>query len=71
MQVANRKNIEKRIMFYWSKLFTSSISSGEEYSKLEKTIAIIFIDFELENLIDIPKYATKWNVREEDYWKFI
>ena len=71
MQVANRKNIEKRIMFYWSKLFTSSISSGEEYSKLEKTIAIIFIDFELENLIDIPKYATKWNVREEDYSKTI
>lgn len=69
MQVANKKDIQKRIMFYWGKLFTSSITSGEEYSELEKTIVIIFIDFELDNLNHIQKYLTKWGAREEDYSK--
>ena len=67
MQVANRKDIEKRIMFYWGKIYTGSISSGEKYSKLEKTVSIIFVDFEIENLKCIPKYVSKWGVREEDF----
>jgi len=71
MQVANRKDIEKRLLFYWGEIYTKSISSGEEYAELEKTIAILFIDFELENLKEIPKYMTKWNIREEEYSKVI
>ena len=67
MQVSNRKDIEKRIMFYWGKIYTGSISSGEKYSKLEKTVSIIFVDFEIENLKCIPKYVSKWGVREEEF----
>ena len=31
----------------------------------------MFIDFELEKLKEIPKYLTKWNIREETYSKII
>ena len=71
MQVADRKNAEKRIMFYWSKEYASSIKKGQDYSKLEKTICILIIDYELKKLEKIPKYITKWNLREEEYGKII
>ena len=71
MQVVDRKNAEKRIMFYWSKGYSSSIKEGQDYEKLEKTIGILIIDYELKSLNRIPKYITKWNIREENYKKII
>lgn len=67
MQVANQKDIEKRILYYWSKMYSSSIKSGEKYSSLEKTIVILITDYNLSSLKSIEKYITKWNLREEDY----
>ena len=71
MQVVDHNNIEKRIMFYWSKEYSRSIKKGQDYNKLEKTICILIIDYELKKLEKIPKYITNWNLREEDYGKFI
>ena len=71
MQVIDKKNIEKRILFYWSKMYNKSISVGEDYEKLEKSIAILITDYELEGLKKIEKYITKWNIREEEYQKII
>lgn len=71
MQVVNEKNIEKRMMYYWSKLYISGIQNGEQYSKLHKTIAILIADFELEKLKSIPKFYTKWQIREEKYQSVI
>lgn len=71
MQVVNEKNIEKRMMYYWSKLYISGIQNGEQYSKLHKTIAILIADFELEKLKSIPNFYTKWQIREEKYQSVI
>lgn len=71
MQVVRQSNIEKRMMFYWAKLYTSGIHEGENYNKLNKTIAILIANFELGNLRDILKFHTKWEVREEEYSKKI
>ncbi len=49
MQVVDHKNIEKRILFYCAKLFTSSLKSGYDYSTLEKSISILITNYELEN----------------------
>ena len=67
MQVLDHKNIEKRILFYCAKLFTSSLKSGYDYSTLEKSISILITNYELEDHKDIQKYITKWNLREETY----
>ena len=61
MQVVDRKNIEKRILFYWSKMYNMSIKEGEDYNTLEKGIVILISDYELESLKEIEKYITKWN----------
>ena len=51
MQVTRADNIEERILFYWSKLYASSISSGDAYSQLPKTIVILIADFEIDKRI--------------------
>ena len=71
MQIIDKKNIEKRILYYWSKLYNASIKSGEDYDQLEKGIVILISDYELESLKEIQKYITKWNIREEEYQKII
>ena len=71
MQLVDKKNIEKRLLFYWSKIYSKSIKSGKDYSNLEKTIVILISNYELDSLKEIPKYITKWNIREEEYCKII
>ena len=67
MQVIDQKNIEKRVLFYCSKMYVQSITSGKDYLDLEKSIAILITDYELDSLKDIKKYSSKWNFREEKY----
>ena len=38
MQIIDRKDIEKRILFYWSKLYASTVKAGDNYSDLQKCI---------------------------------
>ena len=71
MQVVDKKNIEKRILFYCSKMYVQSIKSGTDYIDLEKSIAILISDYEIESLKEIKKYVSKWNLREEDYGNLI
>ena len=71
MQVVDKNNIERRIVFYWSKSYSRSIKSGNDYTELEKTIVILITDYELESLKEIPKYQTKWQIREEEYHQVI
>ena len=67
MQILDRKNIEKRILFYWSKMYTSSLKSSMDYSELQKSIVILISDYNLENLSKIQDFITKWAIREEKY----
>ena len=71
MQVVDRKNVEKRILFYWSKMYTSSIKHGIDYKKLKKGIVVLIVDYNLEQLKNISKFMTKWNIREEENSKII
>ena len=52
-------------------MYKSSIKEGYDYTKLEKGIAILITDYEIESLKEIEKYLTKWNIREEEYQKII
>ena len=71
MQIVDKKNIEKRLLFYWSKMYSSSIKEGMDYEKLEKSIVILISDYNLKSLESIEKYITKWNIREEENPKII
>jgi predicted transposase/invertase (TIGR01784 family) len=41
------KDMVARDLFYWGKMFTGQISSGNNYNQLKKTITINVLDFEL------------------------
>ncbi|MBO6233554.1 MAG: Rpn family recombination-promoting nuclease/putative transposase [Clostridia bacterium] len=71
IQIVKQKDIVKRLLFYWSKMYAREINSGEQYSIAKKTISILIADFELEELRQIKKYITRWNLREEDFPKKI
>lgn len=57
----------ERFLYYWSKVYTSNIKIGEQYSKLRQTISIIIVDDEIKQFKEIQKACTKWQIREEEY----
>ena len=40
MQIVDRKNIEKRILYYWSKLYSMNLKAGKDYSSGDKDILL-------------------------------
>ena len=47
IQLNNKGNTIPRALFYWSKLFSRQLLSGEDYSQLKRTITITILDFNL------------------------
>ena len=47
IQLNNKGNTIPRALFYWSKLFSRQLLTGEDYSHLKRTIAITILDFNL------------------------
>ena len=71
MQVVDQKDIEKRILFYWSKMYIQTLRVGEDYENLKRCIVILITDYDLDKLKEIPEYVTKWKIREEKYSKLV
>ena len=71
MQMAQQKDIDKRILFYWSKIYAEEIKEKQKYSALPKTIVILIANFKLPNLKEISRFHTKWQIREEECRKII
>lgn len=71
MQLVEKENIEERILFYWSKLYISNIHKSDDYDNLNKCIAILIANFELDNLKDVPKGHTEWKLREKNFPKIV
>jgi predicted transposase/invertase (TIGR01784 family) len=46
VQLTNQYNMERRSLFYWSKVYFDSLNSGEDYRKLPNVIAINIVDFD-------------------------
>ncbi|MBR2745009.1 MAG: Rpn family recombination-promoting nuclease/putative transposase [Clostridia bacterium] len=67
MQNTSSEQLPQRILWYWSKLYSSDLKRGKNYNILNKTIAIIIVNDGINKFDEIKKYETKWNIREEDY----
>ena len=48
-------------------MYTSSIKSSIDYSELQKGIVILISSYNLDNLLKISDFITKWTIREEKY----
>lgn len=63
IQLANQYNMEKRTLFYWSKLFAEQLKKGHDYSELKKTITINILDFEY---LKTNQYHNVYHLREDN-----
>lgn len=56
VQVNNEGDYPERVLYYWAREFSSSLTTGQSYGTLPRTIVISIIDFKLFSC--------------EEYWSF-
>ena len=69
VQLINEYNIEKRTLYYWSKMYGSQLKKGNKYNKLKKTITINILNFDY--LEEINKYHSIFHLREDETGKIL
>ena len=70
MQMTDKKNIIKRILYYWARQYSRGIAKGEDYKNLKRTILVLIANFELDNLKELG-FHTRWKIIEEKERKII
>ena len=64
VQLADNKDTAERFLFYWSRNYSSQLVRGDKYSKLNKVIGIMILDYKFEKLREIESMHTKWQIKE-------
>ncbi|WP_010235130.1 Rpn family recombination-promoting nuclease/putative transposase [Clostridium arbusti] len=62
MQLAEQSFYDKRAFYYWAKVYSDQIESGDDFETLRKTIAINILDF---NYIDEEDFHNVYKVFNE------
>ena len=70
MQLIEKDKLFERILYYWSRIYTKQIKSGNDYVFLNKTIEVLIVDFEIDSLKEL-EYHTMWKIIETKYRKNI
>ena len=70
MQMSDKDDLIRRILYYWAKTYSRGIQKGEFYEELKRTISVIITDFEIKGLEEL-EYCTKWKIIEEKERKII
>jgi predicted transposase/invertase (TIGR01784 family) len=63
VQLTDQRNMDKRTLFYWGRLFNEGIGKGQDYKDLSKVITINILDF---NYLELEKFHL-WEDEEKDY----
>lgn len=63
IQLSHTKYMAERTLYYWSKMYTNQIKSGDSYKKLKKCITINIVDF---IYTDVDKVYSKYNLTESE-----
>ena len=71
IQLKVHKYEMERFLYYWSKIYSANLKTGNKYGKLRKTISVIILGENLDILKEVEKSHTVWNIREKEYQKII
>ena len=63
MQVNRDTAYKERTLYYWSKLYSDDLKSGDDYSELSQTICVNIINF---NLFDCEDYHSHFLLKEKE-----
>ena len=66
MQVVKYEDMPDRVLWYWSKLYSSDIKKSEKYSDTRKVISILIADYNLAVLKNVNRYHSSWHIREDE-----
>ena len=67
LQVSEYEYMDKRMLEYWSEMYTLKINSGDDYDVLKPCISILIANYKINKLSDIKEYHTVWNLRERKH----
>ena len=66
IQLVDRSNIQERLLYYFSKLYSNEIKRGDDYEKAKRVIMVAILDYNLSLTKEIKEMETKWKLREEN-----
>lgn len=64
IQLDEHKYEMERFLYYWADAYTRQLLRGENYEELNKTISIIILDHEIEELKGLEELGIKWQIRD-------
>lgn len=67
VQIKDQNNMDKRTLFYWSKLYLEGIKKGSDYKELNKVITINLLDFEYLETKQYHSSFHLWEDEQKDY----
>ena len=70
MQMADKKNMIKRMLYYWSRQYVKGISKKEDYKELKRTIVVLIANFEFDFLEGLGVHS-RWKIIEEERRKIV
>ena len=65
VQMTDPKNMFKRLLWYWARIYGIQLKNTENYSKLKKTIAILIANYDIDKLESFQDSHTEWNLIEK------
>ena len=64
MQTVSQKSFLKRILFYWSKLYSQDLEKGESYDKINPAYSLIFTSFPVLDT-KIKDFVSSFSIRRD------
>lgn len=68
IQLRDEKNFRDRSLYYWSKIYSDELKSGDEYTNLKQTITVNILNF---NLFDCKEYYSSFAVLEKNRYEML
>ena len=70
MQLIEKDKLLERILYYWARIYTKNLKSGKDYANLKKTIEVLIVNFEINELKEL-EYHSRWKIIEEKNRKLV
>ena len=70
LQIVDKSNTIERMLYYWGRLYTRGIQSGDDYADLARTVVVLITDFDVLPDVDLEIH-TSWKIIEEKHRKII
>jgi predicted transposase/invertase (TIGR01784 family) len=64
IQISDEADYDKRALYYWGKMYTEQLKTGDDYSTLHKAIGIHILNF--TSILDTDKYHNVFHIKEKD-----